>query len=148
MSSSSNVLNTLMDLASKALELAAENVTKANKVLKEAEEKGDMLHGYRQDYVDNLSKLLEKGLAKEIHNNYQNFLKKLDQAISGQEEIIVLAQYKVKTEREIWQEAQRKKLSYEVLLKRKRKTAHHQALKVDQKMMDEYAMRAKRIRPV
>ena len=148
MSLSTTVLNTLLNLASNELELALESIAKANKMLAEAEEKGKTLQEYRQDYVDNLAKQLEKGLGKETHNNYQNFLKKLDQAISGQAEIIISAQYQVGKERELWQEAQRKKLSYDVLLKRKSKKEHHSALKLDQKMMDEYAMRAKPSRAV
>jgi flagellar FliJ protein len=145
---SSTVINTLLEIACNELEAATENVVKSNKVLAAEEEKGNMLRGYRQDYVDNLDRLLKKGLGKEAHNNYQNFIKKLDQAIDGQEEIIVSAQYQVRKEREIWQEAQRKKLSYEVLIKRKSKKEHHLALKTDQKMMDEYAIRTKRSRAV
>ena len=58
--------------------------------------------------------------------------------------MIVSADYEYNVERTIWQELQRKKLSYETLLKRNAKKLHHVALKKDQKMMDEYAMRAKR----
>jgi flagellar protein FliJ len=141
---SNNVLNTLLKLAEETLDSAMEYMVKTKKALDEAEEKGVMLRGYRQDYVDNLGKLLKKGLGKEAHNNYQNFLKKLDQAISGQEELIVGAQYQHDKQREIWQQAQRKKLSYEVLLKRTKKKAHLLATKKDQKMTDEYATRAKR----
>ena len=148
MSSSKTVLKTLLDLANNELESAVESMVKAKKALDEEQEKGSMLRGYRQDYIDNLVKQLEKGLGKETHNNYQNFLKKLDQAISGQAEVIVSAEYQLTKARKVWHEAQRKKLSYEVLLKRKSKKEHHTALKLDQKMMDEYAMRTVRSRVV
>ena len=148
MSSSKTVLKTLLDLANNDLESAIESMAKVKKALDEEKEKGNMLHGYRQDYVDNLTKQLKKGLGKETHNNYQNFLKKLEQAISGQAEVIVSTEYQFTKARKVWQEAQRKKLSYEVLLKRKSKKEHHIALKLDQKMMDEYAMRTARLRVV
>lgn len=148
MSSPKTVLKTLLDLANNELESAVESMVKAKKALDEEQEKGSMLRGYRQDYIDNLVKQLEKGLGKETHNNYQNFLKKLDQAISGQAEVIVSAEYQLTKARKVWHEAQRKKLSYEVLLKRKSKKEHHTALKLDQKMMDEYAMRTVRSRVV
>ena len=148
MSSSKTVLKTLLDLANNELESAVESMVKAKKALDEEQEKGSMLRGYRQDYIDNLVKQLEKGLGKETHNNYQNFLKKLDQAISGQAEVIVSAEYQLTKARKVWHEAQHKKLSYKVLLKRKSKKEHHTALKLDQKMMDEYAMRTVRSRVV
>ena len=139
-----SVLHTLIELVEKELEQAGQNLALANRALKDAEEKGNMLQDYRQDYVGNLSRLMEKGLTIEAHQNYQNFLNKLEQAIQGQKEIIVSTRYQVAKERAIWQEAQRKKLSYEVLIKQKQKKEHLLALKKDQKLMDEYAMRAKR----
>ncbi|HQQ33749.1 MAG TPA: flagellar export protein FliJ [Methylophilus sp.] len=139
-----SVLHTLIELVEKELEQAGQNLALANRALKDAEEKGNMLQDYRQDYVGNLSRLMEKGLTIEAHQNYQNFLNKLEQAIQGQKEIIVSTRYQVEKERAIWQEAQRKKLSYEVLMKQKQKKEHLLALKKDQKLMDEYAMRAKR----
>ncbi len=148
MSASTNVLNTLLDLAKNELDVAIAHMVQAKKALNEAKEKESMLRDYRQDYVDNLTKLLEKGLGKETHNNYQNFLKKLDQAITGQAEVVISAEYQHANACKFWQELQRKKLSYEILLARKSKKAHHTALKLDQKVMDEYAIRAKRSRAV
>lgn len=142
---SANTLDTLIKLANEASDAAAESMGKAKKALLEAEEKAEMLRTYRQDYIDNLTKILEKGIGKETHANYLNFLKKLDQAISGQEEWVITAQYQFETERKVWLEAQRKKMSFEVLKKRTKKKAHQVATKKDQKMMDEYASRSRRI---
>ncbi len=144
---SSTALNTLIELVERELDTVSERLALANRALSDAEEKGNMLRDYRQDYVNTFAKLMRQGLTKEMHNNYQNFLGKLEQAIDGQEEIIVSARYQIEREREIWIEAQRKKLSYEVLIKQKQQKAHHLVLKKDQKMMDEYAMRAKRKKP-
>lgn len=141
---SSHALATLMELVEKELAQAGERLAQANRTLMEAEQQSGMLHGYRQDYVDNFARATEKGLTKEAYSNYQNFLGKLEQAIQGQQEVIVNARYQVERQRELWQEVQRKKLSYEVLIKRQEKKVHLQAQRKDQKMMDEYAMRAKR----
>ncbi len=141
---SSHALATLMELVERELEQAAERLGHANRALMEAEEKSGMLHGYRQDYVDNFARMAGKGLPKEAYGNYQNFLGKLEQAIRGQEEVILNARYQVEKERALWQEVQRKKLSYEVLIDRQEKKAHQQMQRKDQKMMDEYALRAKR----
>lgn len=142
---SSSALTMLFDLASKDAELATKKLGIANKELKDAQEKSKMLHDYKQDYIAHLNVLLEKGLAKELHLNYHKFLQKLEQAISGQEELVVGAKYEQDKARAVLQAAQRKKMSYEVLIERVKKKAVNVANKKEQKLMDEFAMRAKRM---
>ena len=145
---SASALNMLFDLASEEVDTAAKNVAIANKALKEAKEKSKMLQGYKQDYIDNFNQQLKAGLGKEAHLNYQYFLQNLQQVISGQEDVVVSAQYESDKVREVLQAAQRKKMSYEVLIKRAEKEAMALANKRDQKMMDEFAARSARNRQV
>ncbi len=142
---SSSALNMLFDLASEEADLATKHLVLANNALKEAQEKGAMLHGYKQNYIDHYHLQLTNGLGKEAHLNYQYFLQNLQQAIDGQEEMIISAQYESDNMREALQAAQRKKMSFEVLIKQAKKKATKVANKREQKMMDEFAMRAKRI---
>jgi flagellar protein FliJ len=144
MAFSSSAINMLFNLASEEVDVAANNLAMANRTLKEAQAKSVMLHDYKQDYIDHYNLQLTKGLGKEAHLNYQNFLQNLQQAIDGQEEVIISAQYESDKMHEILQVAQRKKMSFEVLIKRAEKKAMKIASKRDQKMMDEFAMRAKR----
>lgn len=143
---SSNVLNMLQGLASKEVDEAAEALAKAMKVATEAQAKQDMLNEYRLDYVRNLNKILEAGMGAEAYQNFQNFFGKLDQAIAGQQEVVELANQQVKVQKQLWQESQRKKLSYEVLSERSDKRVLKVEQKKDQKMMDEFAMRITRTR--
>jgi flagellar protein FliJ len=138
---SASVLNTLFEQASEVLDAAARKVVEANKEHEGECAKLEMLQGYRQDYVVNLTKLMSRGVTKEMHQNYQNFLGKLDQAIVGQEEMVVMASYRLETQREILQEAQRKKKSFEILLDRQQREQHQKTLKREQKLMDEFASR-------
>lgn len=138
-----SVLITLIEIATQELELQTEQLGRATKVLDDAYAQAKMLRQYRQDYVDKLQASMSTGLSKEGYQNYQNFLQKLDQAINGQDELVAHAERSLKVQRENWQEAQRKKLSYEVLVSRSEAKAHKLELKRDQKMMDEYAMRSK-----
>lgn len=140
---SSSALNMLFDLASKAVDAAAKNLAGANKVHKEAQEKSMMLIGYKQDYINNLNQQMKNGVGKELHLNYQHFLSNLEQVINGQADVVVSAQYECDKMREVLLVAQRKKMSYEVLIKRAKAKALAKANKQDQKMMDEFAMRAK-----
>jgi flagellar protein FliJ len=141
---SSSALLMLFDLASEEAELAAKNLAIANKAVKAAKEKSAMLQGYKQDYSDHYQLQLSNGLGKEAHLNYQHFLRNLQQAIDGQEEVIIAVQYEYDKAREILLAAQRKKMSYEALIKRAKNKARLIESKRDQKMMDEFAMRAKR----
>ncbi len=141
---SSNVLGMLKGIASKEVDEATEALAKAMKLANEAQTKQEMLNEYRMDYVKNLNKILEAGMGAEAYQNFQNFFGKLDQAIAGQQEVVELANQQVKVQKQLWQESQRKKLSYEVLSDRTEKRVLKVEQKKDQKMMDEFAMRITR----
>ncbi len=139
---SSSALHMLLDLASEAVDAAAKDLATANQVLKAAKERNEMLQGYKQDYVDHFKQHQKAGLSKEAHLNYQSFLQNLDQVMRAQADVVISAQYESDNMRAVLQEAQRKKMSYEVLIKRADKKALAKLNKREQKMMDEFAMRA------
>ena len=143
---STSVLKMLQEIAAKEVDMAAEALAKSIKFAEEAKAKQDMLSGYRQDYVNNLNKILVEGMGTEAYQNFYQFFAKLDQAISGQQQAVDIANQKVQVNRQLWQESQRKKLSYEVLLNRSDKRELKVEQKKDQKMMDEYATRITRPR--
>jgi flagellar FliJ protein len=143
---SSNVLKMLQEISAKEVEMAAEALAKAMKLASEAKVKQDLLFEYRQDYERNLNKIMEAGMGAEAYQNFQNFFGKLDQAIAGQQEVVNMANRQVKVHQQLWQESQRKKLSYDVLLQRSGKREHKIEQKKDQKMMDEFAMRISRVK--
>jgi flagellar FliJ protein len=141
---SNNILQSLYKLATEKVEKTIEQIAIAQKVVTEAEEKHQTLIQYKEGYLENLAQLHETGLAKELHINYRHFLQKLDQAIKGQSEVLVNAKYHLGEARNLMLEAQRKKMSYEVLLKRNKKKEEAIILKKEQKQMDEFALRSTR----
>lgn len=141
-----DVIRMLTDLAEKQVSLATEALAHSMRAAREAQSKHDLLDGYKQDYVRELNRLLQTGMTRETHLNYQNFISKLDDAIKGQRDVIAAAALEVKLKRELWQESQRKKLSYEVLSNRSEQRELKVEQKRDQKLMDEFAMRAGRNR--
>ncbi|HSH71459.1 MAG TPA: flagellar export protein FliJ [Methylophilaceae bacterium] len=141
---STHVLKMLKEIAAKEVDVAAEAMAHAMKAAEDAQSKHDLLRDYRQGYIDQLTKMLESGITAEAYQNFQNFLKKLDQAMAGQLEVVSMAKHQVQIQREQWQEAQRKKLSYEVLTQRSDKRELQAEQKKDQKLMDEFAMRISR----
>jgi flagellar FliJ protein len=143
---STSTLKMLKEIAAKEVDLAAEALALAMKTVGEAQNKHDLLREYRQDYVKKLNKQMESGISAEEYQNFQNFFSKLDQAVIGQQEMVEFAKRQEKVQRQLWQESQRKKLSYEVLSQRTTKRELKAEQKKDQKMMDEFAMRAGRVK--
>jgi len=141
-----DVIKMLTDLAEKQVSVATEALAYAMRLEREAQSKHDLLDGYRQDYVHNMNRQLQTGMTRETHLNYQNFINKLDDAVKGQLEVIAAAKLELNLKRELWQESQRKKLSYEVLSTRSEQRELKVEQKRDQKLMDEFAMRAVRSR--
>ena len=143
---SMGVLLMLEEMAAKEVDLAAEVLAKSMQLADEAKAKQALLAGYKQDYVNNLHQLLGHGVSADTYQNFQQFFAKLDQAVIGQHELVVMANQQVQLHRQLWQESQRKRLSYQVLLKCSDKRALKIEQKKDQKMMDEFAMRSARSR--
>jgi flagellar protein FliJ len=143
---SSGVVKALKEIAAKEVDLAAEALSKAMKVVEEAESKHHMLLQYREDYLNNQNALMESGMGAEVYRNFQKFFNKLDSAVSAQAEALEFAKRQAQKQRELWQESQRKKLSYDVLAKRSDHRQQKVQLKKDQHMMDEFAMRVARPR--
>jgi flagellar FliJ protein len=142
-SASTSTLTMLVNLAGEEVDLATKNLAEANQALKAEQEKKAMLQTYKQDYIDQYNAQLSNGLGKELHLNYQHFLQNLQQAIDGQEEMVIVAKYERDKKREALQKAQQKKMSFEVLISRAEKKALRTASKREQKLMDEFAMRVK-----
>ncbi|MCB5188005.1 flagellar export protein FliJ [Methylobacillus caricis] len=138
------VLNTLQDLAEKDVDAAAERLGEANRQLAEVEKSLAILMQYRADYASQRDNAMTNGITAEVYQNYQNFLGKLSQAIVSQTESVERVRHVCHLRKQEWQECQKKKMSYDVLLERAEKRVQLAELKKDQKMMDEYAMRASR----
>ncbi len=141
---STAVLKLLQDKAMKEVEIAQEALALAIKSVDEAKHKGTLLADYRQGYSDDLTRSLDNGLKIESYKNTQNFLMKLDDAVVTQKDVVKMAEAEVTIKRQALQSCQKKKLSYDVLIDRADKRVLRAELKSDQKMMDEFAMRASR----
>lgn len=139
-----SALETLIDLAQKDSDAAARRLGAANKLVEEAEQKLEMLVGYRDEYARKLDAAQVAGITPFAYHNFVAFIGKLDNALNGQREVLKHARFKAETERKTLQESERKRLSYRTLNER----AASEALKVqnkrDQKLMDDHAARGAR----
>jgi len=139
-----SALETLIDLAQKDSDAAAKRLGTANKLVEEAEQKLEMLVGYRDEYARKLDAAQVAGITPFAYHNFVAFIGKLENALNGQREVLKHAQFKAESERKTLQESERKRLSYRTLNER----AASEALKVqnkrDQKQMDDHAARGAR----
>ncbi|MET0982735.1 MAG: flagellar export protein FliJ [Telluria sp.] len=139
-----SALETLIELAQRDSDAAAKRLGSALKAVEEAEQKLNMLLGYRQDYADRLDQAQMAGITPFAYANFVAFVGKLDNAINGQQEVVKHAKYKSELEKTSWQESERKRLSYRTLTERAAAEALRVDNKRDQKMMDDHAARTVR----
>lgn len=139
-----SALDTLIELAQRDSDDAAKRLGAALKGVEEAQQKLQMLLGYRADYANRLDQAQMAGITPFAYANFVAFVGKLDNAINGQQEVLKHANYKSELEKTAWQDSERKRLSYRTLNER----AAAEALKIenkrDQKMMDDHAARTVR----
>lgn len=134
-------LQTLIELAERETDAAAKRLGAATRGVADAEQKLTMLFGYRDDYAQKLYDKGSSGMTPMAYQNYMAFMQKLENAISGQREVVKIAERKVVAEKAAWQECEKKRLSYQSLLKRANLKQMQLDAKRDQKAMDEHATR-------
>lgn len=139
-----SALETLIDLAQRDSDAFAKRLGVALKAVADGEQKLTMLLGYRDDYANRLDAAQMAGITPFAYRNFVAFLEKLETAISGQRDVLKLAQQKAEKERKGLQESERKRLSYRTLNDRAAAQALAIETKRDQKMMDDHAARTAR----
>ena len=134
-------LETLIDLARRATDDAAKRLGAALKAAADCEQKLQMLLGYRDDYAARFETTMAAGMTPMTYRNFQAFLGKLDNAITGQQEVLRHARRRSEQEKAAWQASERKRMSYTTLENRAQQQAQQVEAKRDQKLMDEHAAR-------
>jgi flagellar FliJ protein len=130
-----------MDLARRETDDAAKRLGVALKAVSDAEDKHKMLVSYRDEYGKRFEAAQAQGITPMAYRNFQAFMDKLDTAIRGQLEMVRHAQARSAQEKQAWQTAERKRMSYSTLTDRAQAQAMKIEAKRDQKQMDEHAAR-------
>lgn len=134
-------LDTLIELATTAADQAARQLGQALRAAEDTEKKLALLQQYRDEYAARFQANMTAGLSAMGYRNYQCFLDKLDQAISGQQHVVREAQRQVAADRCAWQASERKRLSYGTLADRAHHSAQRKQNRQEQKQADEHATR-------
>ena len=134
-------ISILIELAEKATDDAALRLGVATRSVKELEEKLALLQQYRDDYTQRMQEGMQAGLSMQNLRNFQFFLKKIDDAVLGQQQLVRDAHYRRQREQSNWQENERKRMSYKTVEQRSEKIVRQKEERRDQKQTDEHANR-------
>lgn len=144
MANTLNGMNTLLELAKRNLDKAAERLAKANRDAAQARDQEAHLKNYREEYIAQRNALSLEGVTATDLQNYTLFLKNLDQAIVSQGGAIHQYEEIIKHHLAFWQKCQAKKRSYEVIIERNQLQIQKLAARREQKQMDEFSSNQRR----
>jgi flagellar protein FliJ len=136
-----NALDTLIELATRQSDEAAQRLGDAIKACQDTEQKLNLLLQYREEYESRFKAGLNSGMTASGYRNFQLFLDKLDTAIAGQEQIVHDAKRRMVAERGVWQSCEKKRISFDTLATRTQQTEQRKENRREQKLMDEFATR-------
>jgi flagellar FliJ protein len=139
---SKSALDTLIELAAAQTDEAAKRLGNAIRATDRAEKKLELLQKYRDDYSKRFEAKMSQGVSPMGYRNFQAFIGKLDEAIAGQQQVVLDAEQGVAREKGAWQESERKRMSYDTLANRQLQQEIKLENRRDQKQNDEYATRA------
>jgi flagellar protein FliJ len=134
----------LIELAEKASDERARSLGHALRRETSDHQRLTMLIEYRGEYLERYSKLCREGISTVGMRNFQQFLTKLDMAISQQESAHAHSQSATASARTALHESERKRQSFVVLRARKFNAESIATAKREQKQHDEWAIQQRR----
>jgi len=144
MANTLNAMDTLLEIAKRNLNRAAEALAKANRDVVESCNQQERLQTFRHEYIAQRKSIAVEGITATDLKNYEIFLKNIDQAIVSQEGAIHQYQEIAKHHMKNWQTCQAKKRSYEVIIERNLQQKQKIANRREQKQMDEFSSNQRR----
>ena len=137
-----SALAILVELATRDADEAAKKLGACVRLREEATQKLDLLTQYRDDYALRCQSDMANGIVAAQFNNFQVFMGKLDQAITGQRQVVDDLGRRADQARAVWMACEQKKLTYSTLGERAAQQLLQQENRREQKANDEFAARA------
>lgn len=139
-------LTMLTDLAQERSDAAAKKLGRSIAFLKESEKRLALLAQYREDYRQRLADLAARGVSGDEMRNFRQFIARLDEAITQQNnEVKTLAQAVAEC-RGHWIKERRRERSFDVLTERADLAARELEARRLQKILDEFSGRMVQLR--
>ncbi|MEQ1591652.1 MAG: flagellar export protein FliJ [Thiobacillaceae bacterium] len=129
---------TLIEIAQKETDTAAQTLGHAVSQHQEAQNQLDMLLKYRDEYQGTLGAHSQNGLSIDSLKNHRGFIERLESVIQKQHEIVTREKQHIGTCRQVWQEQFYKMKSFATLAQRQAKTELQRRAKQEQRQLDEH----------
>lgn len=134
-------LQPLMKLAQYQNDSATRRLGQLNKQQQGAQQNLDTLLEYRKDYQNRLQEAARNGMSPADLRNFQQFIDKLDEAISQQLKLVEQSKASTQTGRNEFDATRRKLKSFDILQQRHIEKQKKIAEKSEQKTLDEHTGR-------
>lgn len=134
-------ISALTDLARDRMYQAARKLAALRNADVSAQQKLDLLLHYRQDYDEQLSILMQAGVAAAQLRNYREFLHALDGGIARQRGAVEEARRQLDQGRTVWRHEQVRLNAFETLADRQRRQEMVVQNRREQRSSDEHAAR-------
>lgn len=145
MAKATSSLDVLIDLAEERLDTASRTLGHCRAEQQRCETQLQQIERYLTQYRQGLNQLGMKGATAQQFAQQQAFIESLD--ITRKQQLIQLDAACQRVERALshWQEMKRDNNAYDVLRKRREQAELARERRLDQRMMDEYASRARNV---
>ncbi len=134
-------LQPLVHLAKQKNDAATRKLGQLNQQQQSAQGKLDTLMQFRRDYQGKFQEAARNGMDQHDLRNFQNFINRLDEAITQQRGVMEQAQRSVQNGRSELTETQRRMKSFDTLAQRHVEAEKKLEAKTEQKIQDEHSGR-------
>ena len=134
-------LQTVLELMQVRADDATHRLARLIASERDAKSKLEMLQQYRDEYATRFRQAAQNGLVQREWHNYQEFLKRLDEAIDTQIKTVEQQVEHTATGQTQWQLHRKKLKAFDALSERHYASENALELKRDQKTQDEFAAR-------
>ncbi|MBI4937487.1 MAG: flagellar export protein FliJ [Nitrosomonadales bacterium] len=134
-------LQPLVQLAHQKNDAATRKFGQLNQQQQVALAKLDTLLQYRKDYQARFQEAVRTGMSQSDLSNFQNFMQRLDEAITQQEKAVEQAHSSVQVGRNELEDTQRRMKSFDTLAQRHVENEKKLEAKSEQRLQDEHTGR-------
>ncbi|RKR06099.1 flagellar FliJ protein [Kushneria sinocarnis] len=142
MSNRNSSLDTLVELAREHRDGAAKLLGELRSSHQRSHQQLDSLLHYRDEYRRQFEAAMANGISMAALQNYQRFMRSLDQAIDHQHQQVTRSEGRVEKGVTDWQRQQQRVNAYDVLATRRLEEERLASNRREQRQTDEFASRA------
>ena len=134
-------LQMVLDLMRNRHDEATQSLARLLAAERDAKKKLEMLLQYREEYTTRFREAAQDGLGQPEWRNFQEFLNRLDEAITQQHQSVSLQEAHTAAGQAEWRQQQKRLKAFDALSERHRASEARWESRQEQKTQDEFAAR-------